>query len=294
MGGAIFTLLALLFISLWGRIDMVGLKDFLLEEDELKQRILEQGNIPVHVAIIMDGNGRWAKARNLKRIDGHREGINSVRAVVEACGELGIKILTLYTFSKENWRRPKNEITELWRLLIQTVRREVPELNKNNVQLKVIGNINDLPRAAREGVRYAINELKQNSGLIVNLALSYSSRLEITEAIKKIATKVTRGEITPGDITEEIVADHLYTAGLSDPDLLIRTSGELRISNFLLWQIAYSELYISNILWPDFRKREFFQTILAYQQRERRYGMVSEQVEKGIRVKCVCNGSTAL
>lgn len=258
---------------------MGGYMELLVEdENKLKQRILMNGNIPIHVAIIMDGNGRWAKARNLTRIYGHREGVNSVRAVVEACGELGIKVLTLYTFSKENWRRPKTEITELWKLLIQTIRREVPELKKNNVRLKVIGILEDLPRVVYEGINFAINELKDDTGLIVNLALSYSSRLEITQSVQKIARRVLRGEIRPSEIDEQMIQDHLYTADLPDPDLLIRTSGEQRISNFLLWQIAYSELYISNILWPDFKKREFYQTILAYQQRERRFGMVSEQI----------------
>jgi len=262
-----------------------GLMELFVENEEvLKQRILENGNIPVHVAIIMDGNGRWAKSRNLSRIKGHEEGINSVRAVVEACGELGIDILTLYTFSKENWRRPKTEVTALWRLLIQTVRREVPELKKNNVRLKMIGVKQDLPRVVCEGVDYAINQLKDNTGLIVNLALNYGSRFEITQAVQKIASKVANGEIQPGDIDEHVIADHLYTSNLPDPDLVIRTSGEQRISNFLLWQIAYSEIYISKVLWPEFRKKEFYQTILAYQQRERRYGMVSEQVATGFKL----------
>ncbi|MCI0493828.1 isoprenyl transferase [candidate division KSB1 bacterium] len=250
----------------------------MVEENDLRSRILAGNNIPRHVAIIMDGNGRWAKARNLKRVRGHEEGIKSVRAIVEACGELGIKVLTLYTFSKENWQRPKGEVSALWKLLIQTIRREVPELKRNNVRLKVIGVMEDLPRVVCEGINYAIHELKNNTGLIVNLALSYSSRLEITQAMQKIARKVASGDIKPIEIDEQLVADHLYTADLPDPDLLIRTSGEQRISNFLLWQIAYSELYITNTLWPDFRKDEFFQTILAYQQRERRYGKVSEQI----------------
>jgi undecaprenyl diphosphate synthase len=250
----------------------------MVEENDLKARILAGNNIPRHVAIIMDGNGRWAKARNLKRVRGHEEGIKSVRAIVEACGELGINVLTLYTFSKENWQRPKGEVSALWKLLIQTIRHEVPELKRNNVRLKVIGVMEDLPRVVCEGINYAIHELKNNTGLIVNLALSYSSRLEITQAMQKIARKVASGDIKPIEIDEQLVADHLYTAGLPDPDLLIRTSGEQRISNFLLWQIAYSELYITDTLWPDFRKDEFFQTILAYQQRERRYGKVSEQI----------------
>ncbi|MCU0645214.1 MAG: isoprenyl transferase [bacterium] len=257
---------------------MIGLEDAMVEENDLITRILAGNNIPRHVAIIMDGNGRWAKARNLKRVRGHEEGIKSVRAIVEACGELGINVLTLYTFSKENWQRPKGEVSALWKLLIQTIRREVPELKRNNVRLKVIGVMEDLPRVVCEGINYAIHELKNNTGLIVNLALSYSSRLEITQAMQKIARKVASGDIKPIEIDEQLIADHLYTADLPDPDLLIRTSGEQRISNFLLWQIAYSELYITNTLWPDFRKDEFFQTILAYQQRERRYGKVSEQI----------------
>lgn len=258
---------------------MSGFEEIMMDEEELKAKIQRLGNLPVHVAIIMDGNGRWAKARNLDRVQGHREGINSVRAVVEAAGELGIEILTLYTFSKENWRRPKAEVSALWRLLLQTVRREVPELKKNNVRLRVIGVVDDLPRLVCEGINYAINELKDNTGLLVNLALSYSSRLEITHAVQKIARKVLRGEMNPFEIDEKVVAEHLYTGDLPDPDLMIRTSGEQRISNFLLWQLAYSEFYITNVLWPDFRKKEFYRAILAYQQRERRYGMVSDQVK---------------
>lgn len=258
---------------------MSGFEEIMMDEEELKAKIQRLGNLPVHVAIIMDGNGRWAKARNLDRVRGHQEGINSVRAVVEAAGELGIEILTLYTFSKENWRRPKAEVSALWRLLLQTVRREVPELKKNNVRLRVIGVIDDLPRLVCEGINYAINELKDNTGLLVNLALSYSSRLEITHAVQQIARKVMRGEINPFEIDEKVVADHLYTGDLPDPDLMIRTSGEQRISNFLLWQLAYSEFYITNVLWPDFRKKEFYRAILSYQQRERRYGMVSDQVK---------------
>ena len=249
-----------------------------MDENELKEKILEHGNIPAHIAIIMDGNGRWAKAKGLTRLKGHEEGIKSVRAVVEASGELGIKVLTLYTFSKENWRRPKSEIHGLWKLLIQTVKREVPELKEKNVQLKTIGVLNDLPLSARQGIKYAIRELKHNTGLIVNLALSYSSRLEISDAVQAIAKKVVNKQISPNQIDEKLISEYLYTADLPDPDLLIRTSGENRISNFLLWQIAYSELFVTKILWPDFRKKEFFEAIYAFQQRERRYGMVSEQI----------------
>jgi len=249
-----------------------------VNENELKKMVLAHGNIPTHVAIIMDGNGRWAKAKGLTRLKGHAEGINSVRAVVEASGELGIKVVTLYTFSKENWRRPKNEISGLWRLLIQTVKREVPELKEKNVQLRTIGVLEDLPLTVREGVKYAIKELEANTGLIVNLALSYSSRQEILNAVKLISEKVAEKKIAPEQINEQLISNHLFTADLPDPDLLIRTSGEHRISNFLLWQIAYSELYVTKTLWPDFRKKEFFEAIYSYQHRERRYGMVSEQI----------------
>lgn len=249
-------------------------------EEQLRKRILENGKIPEHVAVIMDGNGRWAKRRGFSRLKGHREGINSVRAVVEACGEIGVKVLTLYTFSRENWRRPKSEVAGLWRLLIQTVRREVPELKKNNVRLKMIGILADLPMSVREGVKYAMNELKNNDGLIVNLALNYGSRTEIVHAVQRIAEKTANGEIKPDKIDEQVFSQHLYTAGLPDPDFVIRTSGEKRISNFLLWQIAYAELYITEVLWPDFRKKEFFEAIIDFQQRERRYGMVSEQLNE--------------
>ena len=249
-----------------------------MDEQELKNKVLEYGKIPSHIAIIMDGNGRWAKSKGLRRVDGHHEGINSVRAIVEACGDIGVKVLTLYTFSKENWQRPKTEIKALWKLLIRTITREVPDLKKNNVQFKTIGIIKDLPLSAREGINYAVRELKKNTGLILNLALSYSSRMEIAEAVQGITKKIIKKEIQIEDIDEQLISDHLSTAGLPDPDLLIRTSGEMRISNFLLWQIAYSEIFVTDTYWPDFRKKEFYNAILSYQQRERRYGMVSEQV----------------
>ncbi|NOZ60629.1 MAG: isoprenyl transferase [Calditrichaeota bacterium] len=249
-------------------------------EEQLKQRILDKGKIPTHVAVIMDGNGRWAKKRGFSRLRGHEEGISSVRAVVEGCGEIGVKVLTLYTFSRENWRRPRSEVAGLWRLLIQTVRREVPELKKNNVQLRMIGIMEDLPMSVRKGLKYAMNELKNNDGLIVNLALNYGSRTEIIHAVQKIARKIANGEIKPEQIDDRLISQNLYTSDLPDPDFLIRTSGEKRISNFLLWQIAYAELYITDVLWPDFRKKEFYDAIISYQQRERRYGMVSEQLSK--------------
>ncbi len=250
------------------------------EEKELRERIIKSSNLPQHVAIIMDGNGRWAKKRKLRRIDGHIEGVNSVRAVVEASGEVGIKVVTFYTFSTENWKRPPQEVNALWRLLIRTVKEEVPELNRKNVRLIVSGLVDQLPIIVRKSVLYAIDGLKENTGLIVNLALNYSGRLDILTATQKIATKVASGEMRCQDIDEKIISDHLFTAGLPDPDLIIRTSGEYRISNFLLWQIAYSEIYFTETLWPDFRKKQFYEALDSYQHRERRFGLVSEQLDR--------------
>jgi len=244
--------------------------------------IKKYGNLPQHIAVIMDGNGRWAKKRGLPRLAGHREGIESVRAVVDVCGEVGVKVLTLYTFSTENWRRPKSEVSGLMRLLLQTIRNEVAELDKNNVRLKVIGKLDDLPIVARKGVSNSVNRLKSNTGLIVNLALSYSSRWEILDAVKGIARDVQEGMVLPSDINESLFASYLNTSDIPDPDLLIRTSGEMRISNFLLWQLAYTELYITETLWPDFREAEFIKAIRSYQHRERRFGKVSEQLGGGV------------
>ncbi len=243
------------------------------------QSIRENGQIPRHVAIIMDGNGRWAKARNLTRIEGHRVGIESVRAVLQVAGRLGIETLTLYTFSKENWKRPKNEISALMALLLKTVNDEVNELNDNNVRLGVIGNIDDLPTAPRLGINNTIKRLRNNTGLYVNLALSYSGRNEIVQAVQSLAEKVKQGKLQPGDIDEKMISQELQTNQIGDPDLLIRTSGEMRISNFLLWQIAYTEIYVSPLLWPDFREEAFFAAIEDYQHRERRFGRVSEQLD---------------
>ncbi|MBD3290561.1 isoprenyl transferase [candidate division KSB1 bacterium] len=247
---------------------------------DAKERILNRNNLPGHVAIIMDGNGRWAKKRGLKRIDGHAEGVNSVREIVEASGELGIKVVTFYTFSTENWKRPKGEVSSLWKLLVKTIKDEVPELRSNNVQFRVTGIIDQLPKFTRQSIQYAINALQNNDGLILNLALNYSSRMEITNAVRKIAKKISQGLLDENDIDEKVISEHLFTSDLPDPDLVIRTSGELRISNFLLWQIAYSELYITNTLWPDFRRKEFYEAIESYQLRERRFGMISDQVHE--------------
>lgn len=241
------------------------------------ERIKKAGNIPEHVAVIMDGNGRWAKARGLPRTEGHRAGIDSVRAAVEAAGSLDIQVLTLYTFSSENWQRPKSEISALMSLLLTTIKSEVDELDRKNVRLQVIGDIDALPYAPRLGVLRTIERLKKNTGLIVNLALSYSGRQEIINTVKKIAQRVKAGTLDPQHIDEALFSEYLQTYGIGDPDLLIRTSGEMRISNFLLWQVAYSELYFTETLWPDFRYDEFFKAIKAYQKRERRYGKVSDQ-----------------
>jgi undecaprenyl diphosphate synthase len=246
-----------------------------IELQQLRNEIQNRGKIPRHVAIIMDGNGRWAKRRGLPRVAGHRAGINSVREVVAACGEIGIEVLTLYTFSKENWQRPEEEVTALMRLLLMTIKKEVYELNKNNVKLSIMGELDDLPTVTRKSLLDSIEILKNNTGLTLNLALSYSSRREIISAVNSICQDILNQKLQPGQIDEAVFSKYLYTSSFPDPDLLIRTSGELRISNFLLWQIAYAELYISDILWPDFGKGEFFQAIQAFQLRDRRFGKVS-------------------
>jgi len=250
------------------------------EIEQLKEKIIKNGNIPEHIAIIMDGNGRWAKSRHMPRLEGHRCGIDSVREIVRISPAIGIKILTLYTFSTENWKRPRREISALMTLLMQTIRKEIDELDRNNVKVITIGRLNDLPSKARQGMEEAIERTKHNTGLILNLALSYSSRVEILDAVKKIAEKIQNNELEYKKINEKLFSGFLYTQGLSDPDLLIRTSGVCRISNFLLWQLAYTEIYITTVHWPDFREREFYNAILDYQGRERRFGKVSEQVAK--------------
>jgi len=246
-----------------------------------KQEIMELGNVPEHIAIIMDGNGRWASERGFSRIAGHKEGINSVREIVKAAGEAGISYLTLYTFSTENWKRPKREVSALMRLLLTTIRTEVGDLHKNNVRLKVLGNLADLPLPARTAMQAAIKHLDKNTGLTLNLALSYSGRREIVDSVRSIVNQTLAGELKANEIDEATIGRNLYTAAIPDPDLLIRTSGELRISNFLLWQLAYTEIYVSEVFWPDFRRAHFYEAISAYQKRERRFGKVSEQVKNG-------------
>lgn len=247
-------------------------------ENDIVDRIKKRGNVPTHIGIIMDGNGRWAKKRGLPRTDGHKAGIESVRAIVEAAGEIDVKAVTLYTFSNENWKRPKAEVSALMSLLLQTIRREVDELNAKNVRLTTIGHVDALPYAPRVGIKNTIKKLSTNTGLVLNLALSYGSRQEIVDAVKKIGEDIKNGLLEPNDVDEQKFASYLQTNEIGDPDLLIRTSGEQRISNFLLWQIAYAELYITPTLWPDFGKAEFYQAVENYQTRERRFGRVSEQI----------------
>ena len=220
----------------------------------------------------MDGNGRWAKERGLPRVEGHRHGVESVRAVVRAAGEVGIKYLTLYAFSVENWNRPKDEVDALMKYLIHYLKTETPELNKNNVRLEIIGQTYRLPEAVQEHLRKSIATLSKNNGLTLIMALSYGGRTEIVEAARSIAQQVKLGELDPADINEQVFAQHLYTRNIPDPDLLIRTSGEMRISNFLLWQISYAELLVTPTLWPDFRKPQFYAALEEYNRRHRRFG----------------------
>lgn len=246
---------------------------------DLKQSI-DTTNIPSHVAIIMDGNGRWAKQQGENRVFGHYEGVNSVREIVEACGEVGVKYLTLYAFSTENWNRPKDEVDALMELLVSTISMETPNLLKKGVKLQVIGDIESLPPSCQKEMQDSIDATSKNELVTLILALSYSSKWEITEAVKKVAAKVEKGELKINEINSRLIEENLNTKNYPDPELMIRTSGEHRISNFLLWQLAYAEFYFTDVLWPDFRKEEFFKAIIAYQNRERRFGKTSEQLSK--------------
>lgn len=235
--------------------------------------------IPKHVAIIMDGNGRWAKQQGENRIFGHQEGVNSVREVVEACGELGVAYLTLYTFSTENWNRPKEEVDALMRILVSSVSSETPNLISKGVKLEVIGDINSLPEDCQEELSRCMEETSKNSRLTLILALSYSSRWEITQAVKEIVAMANAGQLKTEAVNPELIDAHLHTKNYPEPELMIRTSGEHRISNFLLWQLAYAEFYFTPVLWPDFRKPQFYEAIKAFQDRERRFGKTSEQIQ---------------
>lgn len=240
---------------------------------------IDRDRLPQHVAIIMDGNGRWAKSRGLERYMGHQEGVVSVRKVVEAAKTIGIKYLTMYTFSTENWNRPEAEVHALMSLMVTAIKHETPDLMKNNIRLSAIGDLSRLPKDAYQTLMECIEETSGNTGTTVVLALSYSSRWEIVNAIKQAVGEVSEGNLKPEDIDEAWVSQHLTTNHLPDPDLLIRTGGEQRLSNFLLWQLSYAEFYFTPTYWPDFREEEFYDAVLYYQQRERRFGKTSEQLK---------------
>ena len=234
--------------------------------------LVAHGNVPRHIAIIMDGNGRWAKARSVPRLMGHRAGRESVRDVVKGCAELGVEVLTLYTFSTENWNRPKREVTALMTILRETLRQERRELRERNVRLQIIGRREDLPTPVIEAVEETQRYLAGSTGLLLNLALSYSGRAELVDAVRRLLADHERTPFDPARLDESLLSSYLYTAGLPDPDLLIRTSGEMRVSNFLLWQLAYTEFWVTDTRWPDFRRRHLFRAVADFQQRERRFG----------------------
>jgi len=240
---------------------------------------IDLNNIPSHIAVIMDGNGRWAKGKGAQRLFGHKSAIKAVREVTEGCAELGVGYLTLYAFSTENWSRPKEEVNGLMNLLVFTLKDELRTLTKNNIRLTTIGNIDKLPSRARKELREASEATADNDGMILTLALSYSGRWQIIEAMKNIAQDYKNSHFDLNDIDERMISRYLNPMQHPDPELLIRTSGEMRISNFLLWQIAYTELYMTNVLWPDFRKQHLYEALLDYQKRERRFGKISEQVK---------------
>ena len=245
----------------------------------LRDKILE-GNIPNHIAIIMDGNGRWARDRSLPRIAGHREGINSVREITRVCGEIGVKHLTLYTFSTENWKRPPSEVSALMALLLKTINIEIKELHKNNVRFTIIGELDSLPNSTVKGLKNGVKLTSNNSGLNLCLALNYGSRKEILDAVKSISIQIQNGQLTLDQIDENLISNELYTKNIPDPDLMIRTSGEYRLSNFLLWQSAYTEIYMTDAYWPNFREKQLIESINDYQNRERRFGKVSGQLKR--------------
>lgn len=246
---------------------------------DLKSQI-DINNLPDHVAIIMDGNGRWAKQHNQPRVFGHRHGVRAVREVTESAAELGIKYLTLYAFSTENWARPKLEVDTLMRLLVDTLSKEIATLNKNNIRLEAIGDLQRLPSATFNALMDGIQSTRNNSRMTLILALNYSGKWDLVQATQHIAAQVLGGKLDPESITEALIQDNLSTHGIPDPELLIRTSGERRLSNFLLWQLAYAELFFSPVFWPDFSKEHFYQAILDFQHRERRFGKISEQLVK--------------
>jgi undecaprenyl diphosphate synthase len=246
------------------------------DRDWLLANQLDPKRLPSHIAIIMDGNGRWARQRNFARIFGHRAGVNSVRSTVETCAQMGIQVLTLYAFSVENWKRPRHEVEGLWRLLRYYLRRELPNLMKNDIQLVAIGRIESLPGMVQEDLQYAMDRTARNGGMRLNLAVNYGGRTELVDAVNALIDNARlEGTLGSLEVTEKAISSHLYTAGLHDPDLLIRTSGEMRVSNFLLWQIAYAELYVTETLWPDFNRTNLLEAVMDFQGRDRRFGGVS-------------------
>ena len=248
-------------------------------KDVLRDKVSANGNLPKHIAIIMDGNGRWARLKNLPRAAGHKEGINSVREIVRVCGEIGVSHLTLYTFSSENWSRPKTEVSAIMKLLLSTIKKEISNLDDNNVKLSTIGNVGQLPRDTQKNILDGVEKTKSNTGLNLILALSYGSRQELIRAIKRTFIRVKETGLEIDNIDENLLSSELYTADIPDPDLIIRTGGEYRLSNFLLWQSAYSELLISETFWPDFRESDLLNSITDYQNRQRRFGQTAEQVK---------------
>jgi undecaprenyl diphosphate synthase len=249
-------------------------------DKHLQAKLKQSCQMPEHIAIIMDGNGRWAKSKGNLRVSGHKEGVASVRDITKACVQLGVQYLTLYTFSTENWQRPKTEIHALMQILVNSLRKESDTLTENNIKLATIGQTNRFPKNCRDKLNEVIELTKHNDGLVLCLALSYSGRWDITEAVKKISREVQKGFIDPSDISDSMISQYLSTARIPDPDLIIRTSGEYRISNFLLWQLAYSELYITETYWPDFRREELYKAIFSYAQRDRRYGSIKTEKEQ--------------
>lgn len=251
-----------------------------VSDELLQEELKKSGVIPSHIAIIMDGNGRWAKKRGLPRVAGHKRGVDTVREIVEACAQVGVKFLTLYTFSTENWKRPKDEVSTLMRLLLKSLKDRVEELNKNDIRLTTIGDITKLPTEVQKQLKLDIEKTKNNKKMVLNLALSYSGRWELLQAMKSISRLAADGKIKPEELTEETISDYLTTNKMPDPELLIRTSGEFRVSNFLLWQIAYSEFVITDVFWPDFSRNHLYDAIRQFQKRERRFGKVSEQIKQ--------------
>src|SRR6202030_1756620 len=240
--------------------------------DEALARAVEPGRLPAHIAIIMDGNGRWARRRGQLRVAGHKAGMRPVRTIIETCAQMGIRVLTLYAFSIENWKRPRTEIEMLWRLLRTYLRLELPEMMRQHIRMNAIGRLDALPPQVHAELQEVLAETAANRGLSVNLAINYSGRAELVDAVKALAAQARRGELTAESIDEAAISANLYTAGIPDPDLLIRTSGEMRVSNFLLWQIAYAELYVTETLWPDFTRADLLRAVLDYQKRDRRFG----------------------